>query len=111
MSESEKFDFTLTMQELDAGIFASKLSEAIKESALGVVTHGKQGKVTLTFTMKRIGGSSQIMLSHKMAYTKPTLRGSKGEESETETPLYVSGNGATTIMPDTQIGFEFNKED
>jgi len=108
---SEKFDFTLTMQELDAGIFASKLSAAIKEAALGTITHSKQGKVTLTFTMKRIGESNQLMLAHKMSYSQPTARGSRGEESETSTALYVAGNGAVSVMPDTQDSLDFNHED
>ena len=108
---SEKpFDFTTTLQELDAGVFVAKLTKAIKEVTLGTVEHNKKGKVTISLEFKRIGESNQIMLSHKLSYSQPTERGSRGEDNETSTALYVAGNGAITIMPDTQQGL-FTTED
>ena len=108
---TEQFDFTTVLQELDAGVFASKLSQAVRDVALGAVTHSKPGKVVIELTMKRLGESNQIMLEHNLKYSKPTLRGKAGEENSTSTALYVAGNGAISIMPDTQTGFQFDKED
>lgn len=105
------FDFTKTLQELDAGVFASKLTEAIKDVALGVVTHSKVGSVTIELKMKRLGESNQIMLDHTLKYSRPTLRGKVGEENATSTTLYVAGNGAISIMPETQTGFNFETEE
>jgi hypothetical protein len=32
-----------TLQEFDAGIFVNKVTEALKQAALGTVQHGKKG--------------------------------------------------------------------
>lgn len=96
------FDFSETLTELDAGLFVSKLSHAIAECALGVVEHGRKGKVKIEFTLQRIGDSHQIQLQHALSYRAPTRRGSRTEEDQTSTPLHVGKGGALTIMPDTQ---------
>jgi len=96
-------DFTETLQELDAGILVSKLSNALANTALGVLQHNKKGKVILTIDLDRIGESSQINVSHKIVYQQPTLRGKSMEEDTTVTPMHVNKHGHMSIAPDTQL--------
>lgn len=115
MSEKKPYDFTETLQDLDAGVFSQKLSRAIEEVAQGVVAHGdggKAGKVTVEFQMKRIGESMQVQMSHKLAYQRPTKRGKQSEEDTTITALYYSPNTGLSIMPNNQVdAFGRNREE
>ena len=100
---SKNPNFTETLEELDAGILVSKLSNALANTALGVIQHNKKGKVVLTIDIDRIGESSQINVSHKISYNQPTLRGKSMEEDTTVTPMHVNKNGHLSIAPDAQI--------
>lgn len=110
MQNDQPYDFTETLQDLDAGAFVAKLSRAIQESAEGTVYQGdknKQGKVTVSFTMKRIEGSQQLAVEHKLSYEKPTKNGKTGETDTTTTVLYVGQRGRLTIMPAADTGDMF----
>jgi len=99
-------DFTDTLNELDAGLFSAKVSAAVAEAALATVEHGDKGKsarITIELTMKRIGDSSQIDLTHKLSYSRPTKRGKASEEDTTSTPLFVGRHGALGIAPEHQM--------
>lgn len=108
----QKPDFIETLTELDAGIVANKLSRVVADVALGVVEHGKKGKIVLTLDLDRIATSSQLKIDHKINYIKPTLRGKATEEETTTTPMYVNKNGYLSIAPDTQLDLfpKHNKE-
>ena len=108
--EREKFDALETLSDLDAGVFSQKLSSALSAAALGTVTHGGKGKVVIQLELERIGESTQVKVSHKLQYIKPTLRGKVMEEDTTETPMYVDGRGALSFMPVNQ-GDLFKQED
>ena len=97
------------LEALDAGIFQQKFDKALRDVALGVVTQGRVGKVTLEFKIERIGESSQVNMSHKVKYDKPTARGKVVEEDTTETPLYVNRGGKMTLIPDSQEQFSFQE--
>jgi len=88
--------------DLDGGVFESKLSRALSDVAAGVLDHGKAGKVTVTLSLKQIGQSQQVMINHKLAYTRPTNCGDIGENNETQTPMYVGEKGALTIFMENQ---------
>lgn len=110
MKNDQPYDFTETLQDLDAGAFSQKLSRAIQEAAEGTVYQGdnnKQGKVIVEFTMKRIEGSQQLAVQHKLIYEKPTRRGKSREEDITSTALYVGQRGKLTIMPAADTGDMF----
>lgn len=106
------YDFTETLNDLDAGVFAQKLSRAVADTAEAVAYHERKakGKVTIELTMERIGDSSQLSVSHKLSFSKPTRRGKATEEDTTSTALYVGPRGALSVMPDTQIDWVSNKE-
>lgn len=91
------------LQELDAGILMSKLTRAAADVALGVIQHNKKGKIVLTLDLDRIGESAQVNVSHKVSYTKPTIRGKATEEDTTTTPMHVNKNGHLSIAPDNQL--------
>jgi len=106
-----KPDFSSTLEELDAGVLLNKISRAAADVALGVVTHGKKGKVVITLDLDRIGESSQVNVSHKISYIKPTLRGKASEEDTTVTPMYINPHGHMSVSPDVQIDlFKTNEE-
>lgn len=90
------------LQELDAGVFAQKLARALADVALGVVTTGKKGRVTIQFAVDPIGTSTQVNVGHKLVYIKPTGNGRVIEENATSTAVYVGAGGKLTILPDTQ---------
>lgn len=92
------------ISDLDAGIFAQKLARAMADVGLGVAEHGKKGRVTITFDMERVNDSSQVNVSHKLSYAKPTKRGKASEEDTTATTVYVGSGGKLTLMPDNQPG-------
>jgi len=96
------YKITETLEELDAGIFVQKFSRATRDVALGVVEHGKKGKVTIELTMDRVGDSSQIEIAHKLSYAKPTKRGKATEDDTTNTAIYVNRAGILTITPPSQ---------
>ncbi len=105
MSE-QQYDFGETLGDLDAGVFLNKVSQAVKDVALGVVAHGdgkRKGKVTIELTIARIGESMQVEMAHKLAYDRPTKRGKQSEEDTTTTALYVKPQGGLSIMPNDQV--------
>lgn len=96
------YDFTETLNDLDAGIFSQKLGAAIQKVALGVVETDKEGEVVITLKMKRIGDSHQVKCDHTLKFTAPTRRGKLIEHDKTTTPLHVGRGGRLTIMPEQQ---------
>ena len=88
--------------DLDAGVFEEKLSRALSDVAMGVVTQSKPGKVSITFEMKQIGQSSTVNIAHKLTYSKPTASGKLSEENTTETPMHVNQGGKLTLFPEDQ---------
>ena len=99
---TEQYDFTQTLNDLDAGIFAAKVSAAVQQVALGVVEHGREGEIVIKLKMKTIGESHQVQLNHSLIYKRPTKRGKKSEEDDTSTALYVGRGGSLSIMPASQ---------
>lgn len=96
--------------ELNAGVFASQLGHALSEVASGVVDHGRKGKVVITLDMSRIGESSQVKIAHKLDYVVPTKRGSKREDTTTDTPMHVGSGGRLTLFPERHDQM-FTRED
>lgn len=95
--------------DLYGGVFEEKLSAILSEVAAGVTTFdGKQGKVTIDLTFKKLGAASQVNIAHKLSYTVPTMRGKMSEEDVTETPMYVNSGGALSLFPENQ-GQMFDK--
>lgn len=99
---SKGTDVTTLINDLDAGIFAERLSAALRDTALGVVTTGKKGKVTITLDLARIGDSSQVQCTHQIKYARPTAKGKAMEEATTSTPLHVGVGGVLSLFPETQ---------
>ena len=98
------------LDDLDAGVFAQKVTTALAEAALGVVHTGRKGKVVLTFDLSRIGDSNQVNLQHGLKYVKPTNKGRVIEEDTTSTPLHVGPRGHLSLFPATQGSLEFGRQ-
>lgn len=97
------YDFASeTLPDLGAGVFVQKVSKALADVALGVVEHGRKGRVTLTLELERIGESHQVNVKHTVAFRQPTLRGTRQEDDATETPMFVGRGGRLSFVPESQ---------
>lgn len=108
--QSTRTDVPDFIGSLRAGVFENKIAAALSEVALGVVTHGKQGKVTLTFDIKQVAESRTVNVQHKIAYTVPTKNGKQQMEDATDTPMHVGRGGKMMLFPEEQESFQFSKE-
>lgn len=95
------------LPDLDGGVFEQKIATVLSEVALGVVTNGRQGKVTIEFDLKQIGETQQVNVKHTLKFVKPTKRGKATEEDATQTPLYVAKNGDLALFHHDQTAFGF----
>jgi len=84
--------------DLGAGTFANQLGAALSAVTQGAVAHGKTGKVVITLDIKRIGDSRQVNVSHKLAFTEPTGKGSRSEDTTSETPMHLNLSGDVTLF-------------
>lgn len=99
---SKTTDIPALLNDLDAGVFVARLAAAMDDTALGVVTTGKKGKVTVTFDLERQGDSSQVLCKHQIKYARPTTKGKASEEATTSTPLHVGVGGVLSLFPESQ---------
>lgn len=91
------------LPQLDGTIFERKLDDAMSEAGKRVITHGKQAKVIIELTFKKISeNGNQVMVAHKMKSDLPTSKGKIVEEDTTETPLFVGANGGLSTSPGKQ---------
>lgn len=100
-------DFQTMVGDLNAGVFAQQAGRAFSDVSAGVVDTGKKGRVTLTFDIKRVGESSQVSISHKVAYKRPTMRGEATEVTTSDTAMYVGARGVLSLMPGKQGSLDF----
>lgn len=92
-------DFQNMVGDLSAGVFAQQVGRALSDVAAGVVDTGKKGKVTLTFDIKRMGEAAQVVIAHRVAFKRPTMRGEATETTTSETPMYVGARGVLSLAP------------
>ena len=100
MSDNKKTNLNEFMGELGAGVFGEKFVHALQSAALGTLhasNGSKKGKVTVELTFQQVGDNDQVIISHKLASSIPTLRGKKMEEDLTETPMFVGKGGVLSI--------------
>lgn len=91
------------IDDLEAGTFSDRVSQALSNVALGVVSTGKKGKVVIQFDIGRIGESSQVTIDHSLTYTKPTAKGKVVEQTSSNTPMHVNKGGKITWSPEDQM--------
>lgn len=100
---------TEMIADLDGGTFEERLGRVISEVAGAVVDNNRAGEVTIKLGMKRIGNSYQVQIDHKLAYKRPTPRGTVSEDAVSSTPMYVGKGGALSFFPEGQ-GQMFDKK-
>ena len=98
----ETTDIADLIGQLNAGVFEQQVNRVMSDLAANVVTHNKKGKVVLTFSMKQIGESNQVHMTHAIKSEVPTMRGRIIEEHATDTPLHVGRGGTLSIFPENQ---------
>lgn len=101
MSKSQQ-NIVEVIGDLDAGVFAQKMEAALHDVAMGVVSTGKTGKVTITFDLRQIASSNQVSVKHKLTFVRPTEKGRVSEENTTETPMHVGVRGKLSLYPESQ---------
>lgn len=95
-------DAATFINELDAGVFAEKLGVALSEVAAAVIDTGGVGRVRIDLALKALGNGHQVIVAHKLAFERPTMRGKRAEEDTTETPMHVGRRGTLSLFPEDQ---------
>ena len=95
-------DVQTFIADLDGGVLAEKLAHAISRVAAGVIDHDKAGKISLDFSLKRIGSSYQVSVEHTLTFQAPTSKGHVSEKNTTSTPMHVGKGGRITLFPENQ---------
>lgn len=98
------------LEDINGGVFLQQFEAALSAVALGTVTYGdkgKAGKANVSFSMKRIGESNQLMLVSTLEYQQPTSRGKKSETVTIETPMHVGRGGKLSLMPEAAEQIDF----
>lgn len=108
MKKQREPNIISTIEDMDNGTLAQKLSTSLAAATRGAIGHGKKGRVTLTIDIEQIGEAAQVQLTHKISSVVPTLRGKRSEEDTTQTAMFVNENGYVSIAPDAQVDF-FNE--
>ena len=90
------------ISDLDAGSFEQKMGVILSDVAAGVIEHGRAGKMQITFTLKQLGTSNQMMIEHELSFVSPTKNGERGEKNKTNTPMHVNLDGEVTLFPKNQ---------
>ena len=101
-----KSNFCEIVPELNGGVFEEQVNHALTEIARNVVAHRKKGKLSLEFTVQRIGESNQVTVTHGLKSVVPKPRGRVIEETATDTPMHVDKNGKVTLFPNAQTSLE-----
>lgn len=90
-------DSTEFISEL-GGSFQHVPGQIISNVAEAVVATGKQGTISIDLNLKRIGESRQVNITHKLAFKEPTAKGSRSEDTSSETPMHVNLNGTVSMF-------------
>jgi len=90
------------LSELDGGVFGEKLGMALSDVAAAVVNTGNPGRLRIDISIKQLGSGDQVVVTHKLAYERPTARGKAAEEDTTETPMHVGKRGRMSLYPENQ---------
>jgi hypothetical protein len=104
--QQQKTNIAELVGELNAGVFEQQINQALSDIAAHVCTTGKKGELTLRFTLKQIGDSNQVAMTHALKAVVPKQRGKLTEEHATDTPLHVGPGGKLTLFPNTQTRME-----
>ncbi|MBF7686002.1 hypothetical protein I2F17_09250 [Acinetobacter sp. B10A] len=91
-------DATVFISELSGGNLANQLGAAISAVAQGAVANNKKGKVTLTLDISKIGDSTQVEISHTLAFVEPTTKGKRSEDTTSKTPMHLNAGGDVTLF-------------
>jgi hypothetical protein len=90
------------ISELDGGVFIEKLGAALSEVAAAVIDTGGLGRVRIDLAFKQLGNGHQVIVAHKLAFERPTMRGKRAEEDTTSTPMHVGRRGSMSLFPEDQ---------
>ena len=84
---------------LGAGITETQLEQILSECAQAVIlcpNNKKKAKLTLTLDIQKFGNNEQVLVTSKLAYTTPTEKGDKSENTTEDTTYFVGFGGKMT---------------
>lgn len=91
------------LEDLDGGTFSQNLGKALSKVALGVVTHSKEGEITIKMKLKQIGETTQVNIEHTLGMLVPTKYGKQTDSSTKHTPMHVGVGGKMTLLPNGNL--------
>jgi len=97
-------DVTEFIGDLSAGTTERAISVALSKTAAAAVDCDKKGKVTVTFEIERIAGTTQVRIGHKLQFSHPTMTGRISEETEGEDVMHVGKYGALSLAQPSLLG-------
>lgn len=107
-------DVWLTIAELAGGSVEAQFrhaATAIAKAMRDLDDTKVKGEVTLKLSFSHAKGTGQKLCTSRVSYVIPTETGKKTEEANAETAVYVHQNGHMSVLPEQQLGFEFNKKE
>jgi hypothetical protein len=102
--------FDELLGDLQGGTVLEKLCHLASACGLATALNGKQSKLTLELTFKRIGETNQLATDHMVKVALPTERGKLTEEDTTQTVLHCNKGGLLTLVPEEQGQFNFDRQ-
>lgn len=113
MNTSAPPDILRTICELDAGQLEADIRTAAADVAKAVRDLGGKvvGKMSINLVFEPAKGSGQLLIQHKLTYQRPTEGGKLMEEKSGETAVYVNDRGHCSILPERQMGLDFNTQE
>lgn len=98
-----KTDVQDFLDSLEGGVLHEALGSILSDVAQAVRNNdGKaKGKIALTLSFEKFG-DSQVMVTHKLDFKKPTNKGSITEDRASQTPMFVNKGGELTLFQKDQ---------
>lgn len=90
------------IEDMDGGQFERKFALALSQVAAAVMDNEKAGNVKLDLKFKKIPGTGQVHIEHKLTYSRPTMDGKTSEEETRTTAFHVGRFGRLSLMPENQ---------
>lgn len=96
--------------DLDAGLFAAKISDAMTQAGRAAIVTQKPATVTIELRYVPITNTNQVWVKHKLKSVTPHLTGQLTDEDTKQTPVYIHPKGDQSITPFDQTELKFETD-
>lgn len=93
------------LNELGAGTVAQALAAQLTAVATAVNLTGKKGTINLALSLQNAGddGANQLQITSVIKHSTPTTRGSKQEDVESKTTMFLTKEGLKSYIPKVKV--------